>query len=112
MTFSTDVSVVPPGLLREPLYEGVAVADLHLGLHEGLALLPGEDLGQLLGVLPAEVEPAAEQVGASLGSRLLPSLEGLILKKSNIEMTINSNVLRPIRAYMTEGSGLRRNNLK
>ena len=55
------ISIDPPGLLGEPLQERRTVADFTLGLGERLALLEGQDSGELVVILDAEVEPLAEE---------------------------------------------------
>ncbi len=99
ITFSrlkSHVSVDPPGLLREPLEERRPVPDFPLGLRQWLALLLGQDLGQLVLVLDAQVEPAAQQHRALLGSRIAPCAKRLNERTVTTTTTIinNKNVVK------------------
>lgn len=52
------------GLLAEPLEKAGGVGDLAAGVGEGLAVLPGDEGGEVGGVLGDEVVPPAQQLGA------------------------------------------------
>ena len=67
-----DVAVNALGFFREPFDEGRAVGDFAARLGQRLALLVREDACQILLVLHAEVEPAAQQLGTILGAALTP----------------------------------------
>ena len=71
------LAIDPPALLGKPLEERGAVGALALGLADRLPLLDLEDLGQVVLVLLAELEPAAKEVGAVLGRRVAPRRKGL-----------------------------------
>ena len=65
------------GLLGEELDEGRAIGDLAAGFGQGLALLGGHDLGQVLLVVDHQVEPFAQDRGALLGGLGGPARAGL-----------------------------------
>lgn len=73
------VAVDTGRLLAEPLEEVGGVGDLALGVGDGLAVLPGDEGGEVLGVLHHEVVPAAQQLRAltaGLGAEGLESRGG------------------------------------
>ncbi len=78
------ISIDPPGFLGEPLKEGGAVPHLPLGFCQRLALFGGEDAGQLVGVLVAQVKPAAQQGRALLGSCLPPGAKSLHIPRNQV----------------------------
>lgn len=71
------VAVDARGLLAEPLEEVGGVGDLALGVGRRLAVLPGDEGREVLGVGDGQVVPLAEELGA-LAARLgAEGLEGL-----------------------------------
>ena len=69
------VSADAPRLLGEPFDEGGAVSDLALGLVQRLALLGGQDAGQIAGVVQHERVPAFQKGGAVTGGAAAPGAE-------------------------------------
>ena len=61
---SDGVAVDAGRLLAEPLEEAGGVAGLAAGIVNGLAVLPGDEGGNVLGVVRDLVVPCAQQLGA------------------------------------------------
>ena len=72
-----DVAIDPLGLLGEPFEIGGAVKHFSLGFRQRLALLGGEDGGQVVRCLDPERMPALEDGGAMLTGLFSPFLLGL-----------------------------------
>lgn len=70
------VAVDARGFFREPLEEVGGVRDLALGVGRGLAVLPGDEGREVVGVLDHEVVPFAEELGAVSASGVAEGLEG------------------------------------
>ena len=68
-----DVTIDPLGLFGEPLDEGRTISDLAARLGQWLALFQGQQLCQGLLLLHAQVKPAAQNDGTSLGGKRCPS---------------------------------------
>jgi hypothetical protein len=68
------LAVDPLGLFGEPLDEGGAVQDLAPGLGQRLALLGGQDGGQVIGIGDHQVVPFPQDIGALLGGARRPVL--------------------------------------
>lgn len=71
------VAVGSGRLLAEPLEKVGSVGRLALGVGNGLAVLPGDELGNVFGVFVHEVEPLAQQLGALAAGLRAERLEGL-----------------------------------
>ena len=73
-----DVAIDPLGFLGEPLEERGAVADLALGLGQGLALLAGHQEGEVVGVGHDQLEPLAQDGRPLLGGLRPPGGQGAV----------------------------------
>ena len=70
------VAVGSGRLLAEPLEKVGGVGCLTFGVGNGLAVLPGNELGNVVGVFVHEVEPLAQELGALAAGLGAERLEG------------------------------------
>jgi len=71
-----DVAINPLGFLGKPLQIGRRIVDFASGFGEGLALLGGQQYGQILAVLLHQLKPATQESGTLLGRFGPPGREG------------------------------------
>lgn len=102
-----DVAVDPGRLLGEPLEEVGGVGGLSSGIGQGLAVLQGDDLGDVLGVFDHEVVPAAEKTRSLLRGNLAECLEGIVgsidgnLSVFSVKFRALGNLLSSSRVYIS-----------